>query len=154
MSWDTRDNWTRDQCLQHWQTLKAALDVAKEAEMEMRKYVVSRAFPNPNEGVNKIDLGGGYELKAGVKFNYNLDSNLDNVEAALDKIAKMGNEGAFIADRLVKWEASFLLTEYRKLQADDATNIQKAIKLEIDKVLTITDAALTLEIKEPKKAKV
>lgn len=144
------DNMTKDELLVRWQELKDAVEKAKDAEMEMRKYIVKRAFPEPKEGVNKLDLGQGYELKAGVKFSYKLDPDNDKVEKALDDIATMGNEGAFLATRLVKWEATFLLTEYRKLQADDATDIQKKIKKRIDEVLTITNAAPTLEIKEPK----
>ena len=143
----------RDEVLIEWQRLQTELANAKVAEMEMRRYVVKRAFPDATEGTNKVELGNGYELKATVKYNYNLDTDLDKVEAALNKIAVMGNEGAFIADRLVKWSASFLLTEYRKLQELDATNIQKAIKKEIDAVLLITDAAPSLEIKAPSKAK-
>lgn len=144
------DAMSRDEVLIEWEHLKDQLSKAKEAEMQMRKYIVSRAFPDATEGTNTLELGNGYQLKAVTKFNYNLDPDLDKVEAALGEIAGMGNEGAFIADRLVKWEASFLLTEYRKLQEDDATDIQKQIKKRIDQVLTITDAAPQLEIKEPK----
>ena len=143
----------RDEVLIEWQRLQTELANAKAAEMEMRKYVVKRAFPDATEGTNKLELGQGYELKAVVKFNYNLDPDLDKVEAALDKIALMGNEGAFIADRLVKWSADFLLTEYRKLEDKDATQIQLAIKKEIDNVLLITDAAPSLSIVEPKASK-
>lgn len=147
------DNMTRDELLMKHQKLKADLEKAKEAEMEFRKYLVKRVFPDAIEGTNTLELGNGYSAKAVVKYNYNLDPDLDKVDAALNRIAKMGNEGAFIAERLVKWSASFLLTEYRKLQEPDATEIQKAIKKEIDGVLTITDAAPTFEIKEPKAKK-
>ena len=142
-----------DELLLEHQHLKDNLEKLKEKEMELRKYIVKHAFPEAIEGINTLELGNGYELKAEVKFNYKLDEDLDKVENTLNRITKMGNEGSFIADRLVKWSASFLLTEYRKLQADDATDLQKAIKKEIDSVLIITDAAPTLEIKEPKKAK-
>ncbi len=147
------DNLTQDELLMRWQELKNDVEKAKAVEIEMRKYIVSRAFPDKHEGTNTQELGNGYQLKAVVKYNYNLDPDLDRVEAVLDRIASMGNEGSFVAERLVKWSASFLLTEYRELQKDDATEIQKAIKKEIDSVLTITDAAPTLEIKEPKKKK-
>src|SRR5216684_4805074 len=138
------DAMSRDEVLIEWDQRKRQLEKAKEAEMEMRQYIVKRAFPDPKEGVNRVELGNGYELKATVKYHYNLDSDLDKVEAALDKIASMGNEGSFIAERLVKWEASFLLTEYRKLQANDATTLQREMKKVIDSVLLITDAAPTL----------
>jgi len=147
------DAMSRDEVLMEWDQRKRQLEKAKEAEMEMRKYIVKRAFPDPEEGVNRVELGNGYELKATVKYNYNLDNDLDKVEAALDKIASMGNEGPFVAERLVKWEASFLLTEYRKLQANDATTLQREMKKVIDSVLLITDAAPTLAIVEPKAKK-
>lgn len=144
------DQLSQDQLLVKWQETKDAIEVAKAAEMTMRKYIVSRAFPNATEGTNTVELGAGYSLKAVKKFNYNLDTDLEKVEQALDDIAKMGNEGTFLAERLVKFEAKFLLTEYRKLCTDDATDIQKKIKKRIDQVLTITDASPNLEIKGPK----
>ena len=148
------DSMTRDELLVRHQQLKDDLDKAKEAEMNLRKYIVNRVFPDATEGTNTLELGNGYKAKAVIKKNYNLDPDLDKVEATLDRIAKMGNEGAFIADRLVKWSADFLLTEYRKLEEEEATSaIKKAIKKEVDSMLTITDAAPTFNIVEPKAKK-
>lgn len=147
------DKLSRDEILTKWQQLKTDIETAKQAEMAMRKYIVKRAFPEATEGTNKQDLGNGYSLKAGVKFNYNLDNDLEEVEKALDDISKMGNEGAFLADRLVQWSASFLLTEYRKLCEEDATPIQRKIKARIERVLTITEASPTLDIVAPKAKK-
>lgn len=148
------DALSRDEVLVRWQELQQALARAKEAEMEMRKYVVSRAFPDPKEGMNTLELGNGYELKAGVKFNYNLVDNV-NVEAILAKIETIGNSGKFVAERLVSWTPHFLLTEYRQLQADAETGSEeaKAILSEVNKMIVITDAAPTLTIKEPKAKK-
>src|ERR1019366_8399257 len=101
-----------DQLLLLWDQRKKAVEGAKEEEMELRKYIVKRAFPQKQEGMNTKELGQGYQLKAGIKFNYNLADN-DTVEAGLEKIASLGNSGAFIADRLVSWKPNFLLTEYR-----------------------------------------
>ena len=148
------DVWTQDQCLMHWQSLKEQLTKAKEDEMDFRKYVVSRAFPNPKEGMNTLELGGGYELKAGVKFNYKLADN-DTVENCIDRIANIGNDGAFIAPRLVSWTPSFLLTEYRNVQAAAESGLENAkeiLKI-INEMLIIEDAAPSLDIKEPKKGK-
>ena len=145
------DNWTNDQCLMYWQSLKDALIAAKEAELEFRKYVVTREFPKPEEGMNTKDLGNGYQLKAGIKYNYKLPDN-DKVEAGLNKLSALGNEGAFIADRLVSWTPNFKLMEFRQLEEDkekgskfanDALNI-------IYEFLVIENAAPTLEIKAPK----
>ncbi len=127
------------------------LVVLKEKELELRKYIVNRAFPQKEEGTNTLELGNGYELKAVVKYNYKLADN-DTVEKTLQEIAAIGNEGSFIADRLVSWTPNFLKTEYTKLQEDAGTGdetAKKILKL-TEKMLTINDAAPTLTIKEPK----
>lgn len=141
-----------DGILMLWQRTKQALEKAKADEMEIRKTAVKVYVPKPAEGTNTVELGKGYELKAVVKYNYNLDPDNDKVDSALNRIAALGNEGPFIADRLVKWTPSFLLTEYRKLQddAEAGSEFAKAALKIIGEVLTITDAAPTLTIKEPK----
>lgn len=148
------DRMTQDELLVRHEQLKADLEKAKATEMELRKYIVKRAFPNPTEGVNTIELGNGYQLKAGVKYNYKLADN-DTVERGLEKIVRIGNSGAFVADRLISWTPNFLLTEYRALQEQAAQGSveAKAILNEVNSFLTITDAAPTLEIKAPKAKK-
>lgn len=149
------DAMDQDQVLLVWDDLKKKLTAIKADEMTMRKYVVKRAFPNANEGTNKVPLGNGYELKAGVKFNYKISGTNDEVEAALDAIALKGNEGSFIASQIITWSAEFHESKYKELvEADEAGSIfAKEMLKEINKILTITDAAPTLEIKEPKKKK-
>lgn len=144
------DALSQDQLLMKHVALKQALEQAKEAEMDLRKYIVNRAFPQKQEGTNTLELGNGYELKATVKFNYKLADN-DTVEKTLDAIAATGNQGSFIAERLVGWTPNFHLTEYRKLQEDAAISAEaKAILELVNVMLTITDAAPTLTVKEPK----
>ena len=145
------DAMNEDQLLLEWQKKKDAIEVAKTEEMDLRKYIVKREFPKPEEGTNRKELGAGYTLKSVIKYNYSLADN-DTVESCLEKISNLGNNGAFIADRLVSWSPSFKLMEYRELVeekdkgskfAADALNI-------INEMLTIKEAAPTLEIVEPK----
>lgn len=149
--WDAMNE---DQLLMEWDKLKKSIEVIKATEMDLRKHIVNRAFPKKEEGMNTKELGNGYELKAGVKFNYNLADN-DTVENCLAKVASLGNQGPFIADRLVSWKPSFLLTEYRQLEEDKEKGNQFAIEVlkAIEPMLTISEAAPTLEIKEPKSKK-
>lgn len=149
--WDALNE---DQLLMAWDDIKKAIETAKAQEMELRKYIVNRAFPKKEEGMNTKSLGNGYELKAAVKFNYNLADN-DTVENCLAKVASLGNQGPFIADRLVSWKPNFLLTEYRQLEIDKEKGDKFAIEVlkAIEPMLTITDGAPTLEIKEPKSKK-
>jgi len=142
---------SRDELLMEWQTLKTAIETAKANEMDMRKFIVKKAFPEAQEGTNTVELGNGYELKAKVSYNYKLADN-DTVEKTLDEIAKVGNQGSFIAERLVSWKPSFLLTEYRTLQEDQTDEGKKILKL-VSNMLTISEAAPGLEIKPPKDKK-
>jgi hypothetical protein len=146
------DQMDEDQLLLLWNEKKKNIDRLKAEELDLRKYIVSRAFPQKQEGTNTKPLGNGYALKAAVKYNYNLDPDNKKVEAALDNIAKIGNNGPFIAERLVSWKPSFLLTEYREVctEAKEGSQVAKDILREIHSVLTITEAAPTLEIREPK----
>ena len=145
------DAMSEDQLLMLWDSKKKAIEVAKEEEMDLRKYIVGRAFPKKTEGTNTKELGNGYQLKAGIKYNYNLADN-DTVEDCLSRIAKIDNTGAFIADRLVSWKPNFLLTEYRALVEDKekGSKSAEAILNIVNNMLTITEAAPSLEIKEPK----
>lgn len=149
------DAMSQDELLILWNDKKKALEYAKNDEMTMRKYIVGRAFPNATEGVNNLNLGNGYTLKAGVKFNYKLADN-KVVESCLDRIALTGNIGPFIAERLVSWTPNFLKTEYTNLQEQAKDGDKTAIdilKIINDEMLTIDKAAPTLEIKEPKSKK-
>jgi hypothetical protein len=146
----------QDGMLLMWKDMGEHLKRAKELEMEYRKICVAFLTPTKPEGTTNVELGAGYTAKVVNKYNYNLASDNDKIWSALDKIAKVGNQGAFIAERLVSWHPSFLKTEYTTLQeeAEKGSQDAKAI-LEIvnSEMLTITDAAPTLEIKEPKAKK-
>lgn len=148
---DPRDKLSRDEILVLWNDTKSALEYAKNEEMDLRKYVVKRAFPDKQEGTNTVELGNGYSLKANVKFNYKLADNTV-VEKTLDAIAKIGNEGSFIADRLVSWSPSFLLAEYRELQkqAENGNDTAQQILSLIGNMLIVDEAAPSLDIKTPK----
>jgi hypothetical protein len=148
------DGMNEDALLLLWQQKKDAIETAKAEEMDLRKYIVKREFPQKTEGMNTKELGNGYQLKAGVKYNYKLADN-DTVESTLEKLSNLGNAGSAISDRLVSWHPNFLLSEYRQLIedkekgskfADDALRV-------INEMLTITEGAPTLEIKAPKAKK-
>jgi len=146
------DAMSEDQLLLEWDKKKEAIETAKAEEMELRKYIVKREFPKPKEGMNSKPLGSnGYQLKAAVKYNYNLADN-DTVEATLEKLAGMGAAGSAIADRLVSWKPNFLKSEYRQLCEDKEKGsqfAQTALNV-IGEMLTIVEGAPELEIVAPK----
>ncbi len=139
--WAFWDSKSRDELLLRWAKLKTELEKVKTLEMELRKYIVKSMFPNSKEGTNNLELGNGYKLKVDIKYNYKIDN--EKIDGVLEEIAKTGNEGHVIAERLIKWAPSLSLTEYRNI-------INKDIKKKIDSILTITDGAPTLSIIEPK----
>lgn len=148
---------SNDGMLMLWQKSKENLDHWKAIEMEYRKITTAMLVPdhNRNEGMNTIELGSGYAAKVGIKMNYKLASDNDVVWKGLEAIEKLGNEGKFVAERLISWSPNFLLTEYRQLQddAEKGSDFAKNALKEIEKFMTITEASPTLEIKEPKKKK-
>ena len=145
----------KDGMLMLHQNTKQKLDHFKSLEMEYRKVCAAILVEKPKEGMNTVELGNGYQAKIGVKYNYKLDSNNDRVWSGLEKIEKIGNQGKFIAERLVSWTPNFLLSEYRKLQedAEDGSFEAKQMLSIVNEFMTITEAAPTLEIKEPKAKK-
>lgn len=144
-----------DETLSKWEASKAALEVAKEAEMKLRKlYVALASDPTKQKGTENIALGNGYKAKVVKKINFGFikgaDAKVDweAVMTAQDEIEKTGNEGAFIAERLFKWEATLSVSEYNKLDASNPS--QAKIKAIADRVIVTTEGAPTLEIVAPK----
>lgn len=135
---------TRDQVLAQWLEAKAALEGAKEREMSLRKEAVAMfADPAIKEATQVIPLANGYKLKAKFPLSYSLDQSL--IDQAVEDLENYDEFGKFVADRLVKYKADISITEYKALS--------DAHKKIIDKVLTIKDAAPTLELVEPLKGK-
>jgi hypothetical protein len=132
-----------------WNTLKADLERVKELEMHARKSIVPIYFPDPKniEGTQNFDLGNDYKLKVVKKLNYRMAAN-DKVTAALDAIAEIGDEGKFIAERLVSYDPRLSVSEYKAL--DPANPVHKKIKATIDGVVTIAEGSPELTIIEPK----
>ena len=137
------------------QLYKERLDFYKAKEMEYRKVCVALLVPEKKEGTTNVELGNGYTANIKIKYNYKLDSDNERIWTGLEKIEKLGNEGKFIAERLVSWTPNFLLTEYRQLQedAEKGSVFAKDALAIVNEFLTITDAAPELAIKEPKKVK-
>lgn len=133
-----------------WQNKAAELERVKAEELVLRNEVTKMAFPNAVEGTNSLDLGKGYIFKAVVKYNYNLSESKQPrnggepwaTTKALNKIEALGNEGKFLAERLVTWKPELSIKEYRDLD--------EKYKTIIDTVLTITPGTPALEIVTPK----
>lgn len=142
----------RDRLLVDWQAKKAALEVAKEAEMAARKLAVMFMHdPSKSGTTENVELGGGYKATMKVPVRYGFIQNAEGrtdkakIEKALAKIEKDGEAGELIAERLIKWTPELSLTEYKQLP-------DKYRKI-IDEVIITSEGTPTLEIKEPKAKK-
>ena len=150
----------RNALIRNWLDAKKALETAKDAEMNLREEVTKVLFPTPKKGTQRFSLGEGYNVKLVYKLNPKLgDAEKlnasgdkipvnDQIEATLIEIEKVGNEGVLLADRLIKTKYELSMSEYQKL--DESNPSHKKIKAEIDKILTLTPAAPSLEFEEPK----
>lgn len=137
-----------DALIMKWQKSKETLEIAKEEEIALRKQVAEQNLlrvEEKKEGVNTNELGNGYAMKTTVKYNYKLTDDNDKIDAMLDTLEKTGNEGAFLAERLVSWKATLSVSEYKDLDPK--------YKKIVDTVLTITEGTPTVELKEPKAKK-
>lgn len=129
--------------LARWQAAKQAVVQATAIENELRAQVIATFSTETDEmksGVENIDLGfDKWELKITHKLNYKL-GDIIAVKEALGRIASSIDGGHIIADRLVKWKPEVAVSEYNLLDGG-----QRAI---FDRVLTITPASKSIEIKQ------
>jgi hypothetical protein len=135
-------NSERDVLIGKWLEAQAASKAAVETERLLRVQVMQSFFPEaqPDEGTVNQELGNGYKLK--FVFKQNITLNKDKVDDALAEIERQGEEGKFIAGRLIKFKPELSLTEYKQLEPK--------MKKIIDKVITSKPGSPTIEFIEPK----
>jgi hypothetical protein len=138
----------QDRAVIEWREADQQLAAAKANELTKRNAAIALCFPTVAEGVNRFPLGNGYALKCEGRLNYKLDSDTAKVDAVLDRIEKAGNEGPFLASRLIKWKPELSTGEYKKL--DPNAPEHATIKALVNTILTITPGLPGLTLEEPK----
>lgn len=136
-------NHNRDAVIMQWKSAATEAETSKKRESELRDEVVDICFPTPKVGMNTLDLGHGYKLKAEVKQNYSVQHNgtpgdYSNVQAALSKL------NPEIASGLIKWKAELSVSAYKQLTAEEREVVNTFV--------TITDGKPSLKLEEPKGA--
>lgn len=134
-----------------WNSEKSTLASVKARESAMRAEIVRRFFPKIEKGTNRFDLGKGYKLKAVHDLNYSVE-NGDKLTDVLKRMSETGNEGPFIAARIIKRKPELSVSEYNALlnNADDGNGTARAILTILNEILTIKPGSTALEIEEPK----
>lgn len=119
--------------LQVWYGKKQELAALKTSEVLLRKDMAKFYFPSPKVGTNRLDIGGGFDLKLVYKYNITVDeAAVDNVTAAQIKKLKLPWEELFV------YQPSLVKATYDKLTAEQ--------KKFVDSLLDIKDATPDLDI--------
>lgn len=127
--------------------IKARLKDLEAREMDMRKaFVIMATNPAQTSGTQRVTVGDT-EYKTVKKENISF-TDLDELDAALDKIEALGEVEKHIANAMIKWSADLSLTEYKKAQ-----ETHPEVVAIIDAVIVKKAGAPTLEKVEPKKRK-
>lgn len=125
--------------LDEWNQAKIILAEAKRYEAELRAAVEADFFKtHKNEGVERIDIGGGYDLKGSFDQTYKVEN--DDVAGCAEALANEGF-GEYV-DELFKQSFTISKSKYKALPAP-------AQKL-VDLILTIKPASTKLEIVQTK----
>lgn len=133
---------SRDELILVWKEKQATLVKAQLEEISMRNQLLGLCFPGAKEGTENLDLGKGWILKGVFKQNYSLDKDDEKVDKALNRLEKCGDNGKFVAERVVKWKPELSVSEWRKLSPE-----QQAC---IEEVITIKPGQPSLELVAPK----
>jgi len=103
----------RDQVLLAWQEASTEANAAVQRERQLRQLAFQLSVPNPKEGVNNLDLGNGWLLKANHNLNYTVQSGA-LLTATLEALPKE------LAERLVKFQPKLSISTFKSLADDQA----------------------------------
>lgn len=122
---------TPEQLAKEWWDLQCQLKTLKDMEKKARDAALAANFPKPNEGTNTAEFNSGPKLKAQyntkrkfvVPDKVDVPSSIedkaptvnDAVDHMIERLRRASNEGAFIAERLVKWSPTISNSEYNEL---------------------------------------
>lgn len=136
----TDANTSNDDLILAWRENAELLKELKKVEMEQRKEVIGRMFPDMKVGTNTFELGGGYKLKASYGFDHKIDE--DALQLILPEIEKLGEEAKIQLYLAVKYKASLVKAAYDKMPTD--------VKEIFDEAVVTREKSPTLSLVEPK----
>lgn len=105
-----------------WWSVSQSLDAIKARELELRKELFARQFPNPVEGSaeNKVQLGDGWILQADYKINRTVD---DAVVSAL----MQGDNTRALAQKVFRYKPELNLKDFKALSPEERALISEAV---------------------------
>lgn len=147
----------RNALIVQWRAAQKALSLAKDEEATLRAQLVATYFDSTKEkGTENLPLGEGYTLKCVKKLTAKIDKA--RIDAKLEAIDAISEEGKFIAERMFKWTPELSMTEwndvYGRAEGGNVT-CQKIMEVLIGgpnevPVVTFAPGMPSLEFVEPK----
>lgn len=123
-----------------WYKKAEELSKLKVEEMLLRKRIFKHFFPEPREGTNKVELGGGYELSV----THVIDRKID--PALLLALQGQFQQAEIPLDRLIKMEPKLQVKNYKELEEEK--------RILFDQVLEIKEGSpSSMKIDMPAKLK-
>jgi hypothetical protein len=114
--------------LQRWYTTRTELAELKTSEVLERKDLAGYYFPDPREGTNRLDLGGGFHLKMVHCINRKVDEDAFNAVKVKDiKRLKLPMDELFVMKPTLSVSAYRGLSDEQRafidelLESDDGT---------------------------------
>lgn len=112
--------------LQKWWQQQQQLAILKQAEVLVRKRMANFYFPTPREGTNRLDLGGGYDLKLDFSYSRNVDeAALDNAKAADFRKLRIDKEELFPLKPTLNLKAYRKLTDEQRAFVDELLEVKE-----------------------------
>lgn len=156
MTFTVDPNAVRLQKTSEWAAIDAERVRLTNLEKELRSEVIALSVPEPGaKKTHTVELSSTHKLKIEFPVNTKLvhpekvtneDSKKTAVDAAddlSDELVKLSpNEGAFIVDRLFRWEVKISQTEYK--------NLSPAMKEIVDRYITTEPGTPTAKLEAVK----
>jgi hypothetical protein len=127
--------------IQRWADKAEELARVKAEELALRLELVAEHFPKGCTGTVKVEVGAGYVLAGEFGVYYRLPAE-DKTRPVLNRMAAADAAGPELVKRLVKWTPEVRVGELKQLPP--------RMRSLIDKVLTVSPATPSLELREPK----
>lgn len=128
---------TNDQMIHAWSLNQALLKELKTVEMEQRKQIAEKMFPDAKNGTNKHELGAGYVLKYVCGEETKLDPTV--FELLRPDLPE------HVIDKAVKFTPSLIAKGFKDLSMEDREKLEDA--------LVTKPKSPTMEIVAPKEEK-
>lgn len=117
------------EALEHWYTLKKRLKTLQAEESMLRDSIKERAFPELQEGSNKLDLGDGFYLEGNLSYTYKVDR-----AALATKEATLRDDYEIPMDRVIDYEPKMSKRYFKTLSDEQKQAMSDVFSIRPNKV--------------------